>query len=349
MPGETRTFGTVVGPEGGASVQISRPLELWGRAFLPVSGHNTIARGTGRPARAPAYDVGVRLRLTDALSSEVFLSNALGNTGALAYVADREYPSIGAGVAFRPGAKLVQTFTDLVDGSDRVAAPHRALSAHSSTRGDRSVTLGGGMQGVVASAALSPVDQLEFTAFLDYPNGSIDEGELGGSGRVALLTARGGSPYSISIVAAASRTNTPMINLLSGSRDELERRGLEKGGFDFGDENIDEGRVYVIVGALPIERRIGARSTLHITPIVGLAQRSGTQIVGGVAGIDRSFAPSFAGSLSLGGDFGSKGNVLTRDGRDHVPVWTAAATWATRGMRSHGFALDAQLTNRVGD
>ncbi|MEP7344600.1 MAG: hypothetical protein ABI877_05020 [Gemmatimonadaceae bacterium] len=261
IPGETRRFGVVVGPRISANLNLAEAFSVWGRAFAPLTGNNSINRSSGRPARAMSYDAGVRLGLNPALDFELFASNALGNTGALSFIPDREYQSIGAGLAMRPGTRFElsrASRADPVRDLEYAYAERPATVLGARTLPVRSALLRvrNSTEAFSAAVEYSLVDHLSFGAFLDYPRATIDEGELGALVRLTLVDERDRAPVTVGMVVAASRTNNPLINFLTGRRDELQRRGLGRGGFRFGDENSDEGRLYVIALALPIERRI---------------------------------------------------------------------------------------------
>jgi hypothetical protein len=351
LPGEPRTFGVVLGPELAITRRLTIPFSLWGRVFAPISGNNTIVRSRGRPGRAVVYDAGVRLHVNEALSADVFLSNALGNTGALGYSADREYRAIGSGLSFNPGVRSLGTRVETmtVSGDGTFASQVAPINPGHLRRGDWWLRAAGGSQGVLTSAGITPVDALELGAFLDASSGRVNEGELGTMAKLLLLDPSRGKRASLGAVVAISRTNNPMINLLAGRRDELDRLGLDKGGFHFGDENEQEGRVYVITAALPIQWRLGTRGSLRAAPVVATAQRSGVQIAGIVVGGSRDLNGSFVADASVGVDAGSKGNVVTADGREHVPVWRASLLWHPYVLRSRGIALDGYVTNQIGD
>ncbi|MEO1186924.1 MAG: hypothetical protein AAFX46_20590, partial [Cyanobacteria bacterium J06636_27] len=77
------SFGTVFGLAGGASYKVNSRLMLWGDSFVPFSGNNTINRDTGLPARIIGFNAGVRYFVNPRLATDLFVSNTLGNTGAL--------------------------------------------------------------------------------------------------------------------------------------------------------------------------------------------------------------------------------------------------------------------------
>jgi hypothetical protein len=351
LPGSRERFGTVVGPEVQAEVRLGGPVSTWGRAFVPLTGNNTIARSTGRAARAAAFDAGLRLHVNSALDVDVFASNALGNTGALAYIPDREYASFGTGVTVRPGARFAPGYVPPVHGAASVAVepvlegPPFSMGIASPALLPRraSVRIGGGGQGLLAGIDYGLVTGFQVGAFLDYTRGIVDEGELGAIARLQLFNEGVSSPVSFGVVVAGSRTNNPLINLLAGRRDELQRLGLGKGGFSPGKENDRAGRLYVITLATPLERSLDHVARIGFTPIVAVVQRSHVQVAGALASAALMVGGDMGLDASIGVDAGRKGNTLTSTGREHAIPWRAGVTWG------RSLAVTAWVTNRVGD
>ena len=60
IPGSDDSFGTVFGLGGGVSYKINSKLFILGDVFLPLTGNNSINRGSGKPDKAIAYNVGLR-------------------------------------------------------------------------------------------------------------------------------------------------------------------------------------------------------------------------------------------------------------------------------------------------
>lgn len=357
IPGERERFGVVAGPQFDANVKLGPALSFWGRAFIPVSGNNTIDRESGRPARAVPYDAGFRLRLNPALDAELFASNALGNTGALGFIPDREYRAIGAGLRIRPNSRFARSGIPVGarTGSAPSGSPAVALASLTSarlSRGTGLIRLRGGGQGVLGSAEFAPVQALQLGAFVDYLRATRDEGELGAIARLNLYERIGRYPVRMGVLVAASRTNNPLVNLLAGRWDELERLGLPKGGFRFGDENEREGRLYVVTAALPVEGDISPRTTVRAAPIAGYVQRWGLQLSGLAAGIEQQLRPALVLALESGVAVG-RGNVLTSRGRERAVPFAVALAWSPGAKGGdtpkHGVAIDAYVTNRAGD
>lgn len=358
LPDETRRFGTVLGAQLAADVQLAGPLAVWGRGFVPLTGHNTIDRGSGRPDRATAYDAGVRLRLNPALDIELFSSNALGNTGALSFIPDREYHAVAMGLRMRPGERFASAplpVADRFDDEDEVPPTGLALASLAPTtmrQGKLNARVRGGGQGVLGAVEISPVRSLQLGAFIDFLSGTKDEGELGATARVTLVEENSATPLRVGVLVAASRTNNPLVNLIAGRWDEINRLGLPKGGFSFGDEDLEEGRVYVVAGALSVEKRLNVRSAIRAAPVVGYVQRHGVQLTGVAAGFEQTLSPALSLALESGFTAG-KGNELTARGRKHAVPYAVIVGWrpgtSSRVSSIAPLTLDAYVTNRAGD
>ncbi len=351
LPGETRHFGTLTGLRANGALRLTAPLRSFVRAFVPLTGNNSIARPDGRPARVLAYDAGLQLALSAYATGEVFISNTLGNTGALSVVADREYRALGAGLRVYPQAARERDQDALVRDAEHPSPLGLAsISGVWLPSGAASARVRRSGQGTLAAGEWAPVRGVQGGIFLDLLDGVRDEGELGGVIRVALLANRGDHVPNVAVVTAASRTNNPLVNLLAGSWEEIRRLGLPKGSFNFGDENGLEGRLYTITVALPVEWYVGA-TTIRLAPTAGYVQRNGVQLSGVSLGVQRALTQR----LSVGGDIGvaiGEGNVILRNGRSHAIPFGVTTAWHRDGAASatkFPLALEAFLTNRAGD
>ena len=361
LPGERRRFGTLAGPRLAGELRVAGPLRGWAHVFVPLAGNNSIERDSGRPARAPAFDAGLRLMLSPFASGELFVSNALGNTGALSMLSDREYRAVGAGLRLHPDVPSATVSgdgdpdneTDASSGHRRRTAPLAlpALASPSLEMHAAALRVRYGTQGLMASAEWAPVPGVQGGAFLDLLSGTRDEGELGAVIRVLLHDGRRRTAPRVALVAAASRTNNPLVNLLAGNWREIERLGLGKGGFRFGDEDGYEGRLYVVTLALPFEWELPRGTQLRVAPTAGYVQRNGVQLSGVAVGaehpVTRALTLAADGGLAIG-----KGNVLLSDRRARALPWSVGAGWRP-GAADEGplasVTLEGFVTNRAGD
>ncbi len=344
-------FGTATGVRLQSSYRVAPTLSLWAGGFMPASGHNSISRDSGRPVRAAAWDAGIALHMNSALDAELFLSNALGNTGALAFVSDREYRAVGTGIVFRPFARdePSRSRSDPLAASAIPAPLSRAASVIGRSR-RASVSIAAGGQGLLASVDISPVEALQLGAYLDHVAGIEDEGELGASIALRLIAQSDHVPFTLGVAVSGARTNNVLVNLLSGARDEFVRRGYTKSGFSFGDESLTEGKLYVLSGSLSVQRQLGSSAMTWVAPTVALVQRNGVQLAGISAGITGRLTRSLALVTEAGVELSHHGNTLTQDGRVRRVPWEVALirgiTW-----RETQTPLSIRLyaTNRVGD
>ncbi|MEP7383616.1 MAG: hypothetical protein ABI910_18165 [Gemmatimonadota bacterium] len=351
IPGERASFGPVIGPELQAEHLLTSRATAWGRGFLPMRGNNGITRSTGAPARVFTYDAGIRFAIAPSLALEAFLSNALGNTGALAYVADREYLAIGSGVRVRPGASdgpAPSRRGESVDGRPEAPLALAALAPPYLDRGSVGFRARWGSQGLFATGEAAIVRPLQVGVYTDLLRGTRDEGEVGALARLALAEWPGAT---FGLVLAASRTNNPLVNLLAERWDELQRLDLPKGGFRFGDESLEEGRLYTVTGALTLLGRLSDRTTLSASPLVGYVQRRGVQVAGLAIGAQHAVAPSLHLAAESGLAVG-RGNQLNAVGRSHAVPWLIALGWQRRAAvprRTRAPIIDLFVTNRAGD
>jgi hypothetical protein len=350
----THSFGTTAGPRAELTLALAPALSLWGSAFAPLTGKNTIVRASGLPARTLAYDVGATLHVNRALDLDLFVSNALGNSGPLAMVADREYRAIGTSAIFRPwprdgaSATFDASFAD--DGSLPGIAPS-FTAARAMRRPPHSAILSAtaGAQGALASLDVTPVDGLVLSAYLDNVSGTKDEGELGVSARARVFTQSLEVPTSLSVTITGARTNNVMVNLLAGRADEFRRLGLEKSGFDFGDENEAEGKVYVVTASIVAERTFAEVLTLWSGPSLAVAQRRGVQVAGVTAGASGRMSNVWWLVAEGGADVGDKGNMLTDSSRLRRLSWLFGFIRQPDSESRLPVGFRLYVTNRVGD
>jgi hypothetical protein len=344
-------FGTTLGLAGGISYRPSSRISLWGDAFVPFSGNNTINRDSGLPAKTVVYNAGIRYIVNPRLSTDLFISNSLGNTGALSIIGDREFPFVGFGVTYIPGITEANRrySTSFKPNSITRSTPAGLAFLDGGTipSGQLLTTLQGGGQGFLSSIQFGLMDDLQIGAFLDLIPGDVDESELGFSGKIRFLNQADGDPFTFSIAATLARGNNVLINLLENNRNELEERGLKKGGFSFANEGIGELFIYTI--STPIHYEFKGGTALWLTPTLGFVQRNGLQ----VGGINFGGSTPITNNLELvaeaGVDFSGKGNAFIGDTRKTILPWNVGVRWSPFSQDNNsGLQLEAYLTNRLG-
>jgi hypothetical protein len=344
-------FGTTLGLAGGVSYRPSSRITLWGDAFVPFTGNNTINRDTGLPEKTVIYNAGIRYIVNPRLSTDLFISNSLGNTGALSMIGDREFPFIGFGVTYLPGITQANRRYATSFKGESVTRPTPAglafLDGGTIPTGQLLVNLQGGGQGFLSSIQFGLMDDLQIGAFLDLIPGDVDESELGFSGKIRFLNQADGDPFTLSIAATLARSNNVLINLVENNRNELEDRGLEKGGFAFANESTGELLIYTI--STPIHYEFKGGTALWLTPTLGFVQRNGLQ----VGGINFGGSTPITNNLELvaeaGLDFSGKGNAFIGDTRKTILPWNVGVRWNPFSQdKNSGLQLEAYLTNRLG-
>lgn len=351
LPGESRSFGPLAGAFLAGRWHATSKLGLVWRSFTPFVGRNAISRTSGRPVRVVAYDAGVALRLSRHAEGELFVSNALGNTGALALVADREYRAIGTALRIHSGGSPPNGSVD-EDAWGASGAPIALAALAAPSRGAGGVELRArlGSGGLLIAGEWAPVPGVQGGVFLDYLRGRDDEGELGAMLRVGLSDfAQSAGGTRVGVTVSASRTNNPLVNLLAADRREIDRLGLPKGDFRFGDEDVNEGRLYVIAAAVPVEIGVRSRTRVRVAPTLGYVQRRGLQLSGVAMGIERDVEHRVTLAADGGVPIG-RANVVLTGRRGYAVPWGATVAWRPWAWAGREvLSLEAFVSNRAGD
>jgi len=319
---------------------------LRARLFVPLSGANTIHRGSGRTVRSPVLEVGIGYAVNPVLATELFLSNGLGgeHSGALSLVADREYSAIGAGVRYTSGSRS----SSRREAESRERGPAAGFSTSlldpSFSRVLRA-SLGAGNGATHASLGGSPVPDLALVTFVDYVSGTLDESDLGALMAVRFVRQAPRAPFSVAVLFAASRSNNVLVNLLAGRADEFARRGLKKSGFRFGDESVADAKLYLLTGAVPVRRDFANGGHIWGAPTLSVVQRRGIELAGAVGGLTWPLAPTVYATLTTGVSLASDGNALEETSRVRRIPWGTSLAWTAPTMP---FTIELYGGNRVG-
>ena len=355
---KSRSFGTTFGLAGGISYQLNPRLILWGDAFVPLTGNNTINRETGLPARIVAFNAGLRYIVNPRLATDLFVSNTLGNTGALSLVADRDYPSVGLGITYLPGItaanrRYSQHFGTTQQPPPNTPAGFALLDGGTVPNKQLLLSFQGGNQGLLTGFRYGLLDDFEIGAFLESIPGNVDESQLGVSGKIRFLHQADGDPFTLSGLVTVARANNVLINLISNNRNELQKRGLEKGGFVFGNEKI--GEVLILTLSTPMHYQFKGGSAIWFTPTLGFVQRSGLDVAGLNLGGSVPLAKDLDVIAEAGLDLSGKGNAFMGNKRETVVPWTVGLRWRPASVLGisdksaiSGLQLEAYVTNRVG-
>ncbi|HEY9608763.1 hypothetical protein [Allocoleopsis sp.] len=351
-------FGTTLGLAGGISYQLNSKLMLWGDAFVPFTGNNTLNRNTGLPARTIAFNAGLRYLVNPRLATDLFVSNTLGNTGPLSIVADRDNLAFGLGVTYLPGItganrRYSQHFGSTQQPPPSTPAGFALLDGGTIPNKQLLLSLQGGGQGLLTGFRYGLLDDLEIGAFLDSIPGNVDESELGLSGKIRFLHQADGDPFTLSGLVTVARANNVLINLVNNNRNELGKLGLEKGGFAFSNEKT--GELLILTLSTPMHYQFKGGSAIWLTPTLGFVQRSGLEVAGLNFGGSVPLAKTLDVIAEAGLELSGKGNAFIGNKRDTVIPWNVGLRWRPASLLGiseksaiSGLQLEAYVTNRVG-
>ncbi|MCU0534662.1 MAG: hypothetical protein MUD14_12280 [Hydrococcus sp. Prado102] len=353
------SFGTTFGFAGAISFQVNSRIVLWGDAFLPVTGNNSISRESGRPDTAIGFNAGLRYLVNPGLAVDIFASNTQGNKGPLALTADRDLLSFGAGVIFMP---------DFI-GSNRRSADRNGeqdspptidglgfLDGGTLNGGQFQFQLQAGTPGVSTALRYGFLKDFEGGVYFNYAFGNVDESEQGISGKIRFLNQAEGAPLTASLAVTLSQTNQPFINFFEDNRDEFRDRGLEKSApFLLNQDRIETGQLNIVTVSIPLNYQFDSGLAFWLTPTLGYVQRMGTEIAGINAGGSVPISRDFRLIGEIGANFVGDGNAFLGDSRANVIPWTFAVRWDPSSFL--GFdpdntgdrpSVDLFLTNRLG-
>lgn len=360
------SFGVNFGLAGGISYEVNPRLILWGDMFIPLIGNNTINRDTGLPARSVAFNAGLRYLVNPRLATELFISNALGNTGAASILTDRENISLGVGVIFLPSftsanRQYSQSFSSRFQSSPPSLAGFSFFDGGTVAQNQLLPMLQAGSQGILTAIRYGLLDDLEVGLYMDLISGEVDESELGVNGKIRFLDQEDGNPFTLSGVLSFGKTTNSFVNFISGNAKELSERGLEERGFsltnetclDNGGEIGNNGECFVISLALPLHYQFENGGAVWLTPTLGFVQRNGLEI----AGFNVGGSVLLSRNLSLIAEAGlnfTEGNALIGNDRVNAIPWSLGLRWdagsflGSSSASNLGPQVEVYLTNRLG-
>lgn len=349
------SFGTTFGLAGAISYRLNPRLSLWGDAFVPFTGNNTINRDTGLPTRNVAYNAGLKYIVNPRSSVDLFISNSLGNTGPLSVVTDREFDALGLGLTYIPGITVANRRYPTrfsVGQQTPTANSYAGFSAldGGTVRKKQLLTSLQVSEGRVSSAIRYGIeDDLEIGALLDNISGTVDESVLGFSGKIRLLNQADGKPFTLSATGSIARSNNVMVNLVNDNRNEFQERGLAKGGFAFSNEKL--GELFVITLSAPLHYQFPKGGAAWFTPTLGYVQRNGLEIAGFNLGGSFPLSSELDAIAEVGLNLKGEGNAFIGNIRKSVIPWSLGVRWKPEsllGKTLPGLQLEAYLSNRVG-
>ena len=360
IPGSDDSFGTVFGLGGGVSYKINSKLFILGDVFLPLTGNNSINRGSGKPDKAIAYNVGFRYLTNPRLAVELYATNTFASYAPLSLTADRDFLGLGASVVFMPDLVAANRKYGVQGSNDTELITRDGLAYFDGgtlPSGKLALQLQGGNQGVLTALRYGVLKDFEAGIFLDYIEGDIDESEQGISAKVRFLNQAENAPFTLSFAATASLTNEPFINFVNDDADAFEDRDLDKSipFFTPGGDDGRNGKLILATFSLPVHYEINSSAAVWFTPILGYVQRDGLELGGFNLGGAIAVSEEVSLLTEVGANFFGEGNSFI-DGQleDRIP-WTAGVRWTPLSLfnlepseNNSNPYLELYLTNRVG-
>ena len=360
---DENSFGTVLGLGGAASYRISSNLLIFSDIFIPLTGNNSINRGSGEPDKAIAYNAGLRFLANPRLAVDFYATNASASYAPLSLTADRDFLGIGANIVFLPdifvaNRQIADSFSSTQADTEFLTTDGIAFfDGGTIPKGKFSFQLQGGSQGLLTAVRYGLLKDFEGGIFLDYVAGEVDESEQGLSGKIRLLNQAENAPFTLSVAGTASLTNEPFVNFFENDADAFENLGLDKTIpiFTPGGDDAATGKRLILTFSLPAQYQISDNTAIWLTPIVGYVQRqtieTGGFNLGGSIALNKEI--SFTGEI--GANFIGEGNALIDGSRTDAIPWTIGARWTPLSLLKRSARsdqgdpyLELFVTNRVG-
>ena len=358
------TFGTTFGFVGAASVNVLPRLSLWGDAFIPVTGNNSLSPTTAQPTQEVAFNAGIRFLVNPRLGLDVFATNTQGSTGPLALTTQPDSLGLGANLIFLPDVVPGNwRYADSFDPArNRQDAPYTVdglgfFDGGTVPRSKFLYHLQGGSQGILTALRYGFLKDFEGGLYLDYNPSSIDESEQGISGKVRLLNQAEGAPFTMSVAATLGQTNAPFLNFFNNDATAFEASGLERGFPFIGNIDDDtEGRLFLFTASLPFHYQVSDRANVWFTPTLAFVQQNGLDLGGFNLGGSLEVVRDFSVVAEIGANFFGEGNAFIGTSlADRIP-WNVAVRWdpsrlfgrTTQSPSNAHPNVELFVTNRVG-
>lgn len=361
LPNSQESFGTNFGFAGAISYKIDPRLTLWGDAFMPVVGNNSVDRTSGEPSQAIAFNLGLRYLLNPRLAFDLFASNTIGDTGALALTAEADDIGFGVGVTFMPdfinaNSQIQDSFDEKKLEAPQIDGGFGFFDGGTLAANRFLFQIQGGNSNIASSLRYGMLDDLEIGLFVDYVFGDVDESEQGLSGKIRFLSQAAGNPLTVSIAASLSQTNEPFLNFFNNELNSFNQSGLEKNApFVFKKDDQNLGRLFIVTVSFPIHYQFDSGVALWVTPILGYVQRIGTEIAGFDFGASFPLTQDLDVIGEIGYNFAGNGNAFIGNTLDDAIPWSVGLRWDLanilgweEGTDKSSPQLEFYLTNRVG-
>ncbi|GAB4524687.1 MAG: hypothetical protein Tsb0014_03370 [Pleurocapsa sp.] len=362
LPTDTESsFGTTFGVASAVSYQISSQFLLFGDAFIPLTGNNSINRDSGKPDRAIAYNLGLRYLVNPHLALDLFGSNTFASFAPLSLTADRDFVALGTKLTFMPdfinANRRYGTLSQSKDTTNFTTDGLAFFDGGNVPSGEFLLNFQGGNQGVLTSLRYGFLKDLEGGIYLDYIFGETDESEQGISAKVRLLNQAENEPFTLGLAATAGLTNELLANFSENDSTEFERRGFGKTIpiFTPGGDDGDRGKELIVTTSLPAHYRLNQNLAFWLTPTAAYIQRKGLAIAGFDGGGSFSFNPEWSVLGEVGINLAGEGNAFLGNSLDNVIPWTIALRWKPLGILNRDPSINNSdpkleffVTNRVG-
>lgn len=359
------SFGTTFGLTGAISFQVHPRLVLWGEAFFPFVGNNSINRNSGLPDKTLALNAGIRYLVNPRLGIDLYVTNTFGSLGPLALTADNENFGVGANLVFMPGiipanrTNYPNNFKGQFNLKDSPLTTDGLGFFDGGTLPAGKVLLQtqAGSGGVMSAIRYGVLKDLELGIYLDYVFGKVDESESGISAKVRFLDQAKGSPFTASGVVTFGLGNEPIFNLTNNDANSFSRRKIDKSlPIYFFDDSLNTNRGLIIATlSVPLQYQISKGTAVWITPTVGFVQRGGISVAGVNAGGSVQVVKDVSLLAEVGANFAGDGNAFIGNRlADRIP-WNFAVRWTPSKLFAFDFSdalvrpsFELFVTNRVG-
>jgi uncharacterized protein YjbI with pentapeptide repeats len=358
------SFGTMFGLTGAVSFKINPRLVLWGEAFFPFVGNNSINRNSGLPDKTLAINAGIRYLINPRLGIDLYATNTFGALGPLALTADHENFGFGANLVFMPGIvpanrNYPNNFKGQFNQKDSPLTTDGLGFFDGGTlpAGKLLLQTQAGSGGVMSAIRYGVLKDLEMGIYLDYVFGKVDESESGVSAKARFLDQAKGAPFTASGVVTFGLANEPIFNFTNNQANRFALQGKDKTGpIYFFDNALNTGRGLIIATfSLPLQYQISKGTAVWVTPTVGFVQRGGVSIVGVNAGGSVRIFKDVSLLGEVGANFTGDGNAFIGNRLANRIPWNFAVRWTPSKLLGFDFgdalarpSLELFVTNRVG-
>ncbi|MCI5071653.1 hypothetical protein MRY82_01755 [bacterium] len=298
-PYNFKAFGPLFGLSSAVNFNIHKKLGLWFNVFQPIQGSNSLNFNPHEPKKSLRYDLGLQYRINSQVSTDIFLSNGLGNVGALSPLAESRINGLGLGLTVYPDFQKNQLNQ----------APFFKTHLFSVT------------SSIASNSSYLMIDQqfvqdLSIFTYINYVFGQTDESEQGVGGKLTLfkLTDRRRRALQISLMPTMARGNNLLENFRQGNRELFMLSPVKKTiPFILSGDNDNPGdlkTLWIISSAMPIDINLLNRSHIQIAPAAAYVQRRGLVFYGLQNALDYFFIENTAIFFSNTIDFSNSENAF---------------------------------------